>query len=276
MIRAAYLLCLFGLLLVFGCSSEPLSVELIAEAGVGPTGSLTVSGRCNAGDGLRLLVRARGGVEMGAQVEQAALTVVRDGRYLIDLGLFETLPYEITVILSPRFNEPGALSPSIPAVSDPALRIVEREKSWEVQRRVDVRLGTPEQAHKLLADHRRLLAEARHALKLAEAQLRELETQDDAQKAARWLRLFIERKRRTLLDGPGIDPLFPTAHDLLRQLDDALLKRYHAILAQLTGAVDERERLSASWTSVERLSGKFDAALAALAQKSAGSNQPAP
>ncbi|HPQ69387.1 MAG TPA: hypothetical protein PKW95_09670 [bacterium] len=261
--RAILLLCLFALVSVVACAKEPTPLELTVTAQAGPAGSLIVSGRCNAPDGTRLLVHARGGAAAGAQVEQAAPAEVRNGAYRLDLGLYETLPYDVDVILSPRFNDPGALSATAPEVIDPAVQVTTRENSWEAQAATAARLGSPEQADKLLADHREALTEARRALRLAEEQLRDMEKKKNAKEAARWLRLYLERKRGTVLDGPGVDPLFPTAHGLLRQLDKALLKRYHAILSLLTGASDEYERMSKSWTTVERLNARLDAALAA-------------
>ncbi len=259
---ALLLLCFILLASACACAHKPTPLELTVTAQAGSAGSLIVSGRCNAPDGTRLLVHARGGSSQGAQVEQAAPVEVCDGAYRLDLGLYETLPYDLDVILSPRFNDPGALPAIAPEVKDPAVRVTTRENSWEAQATTAARLGSPEQADKLLAEHRQALTEARHALRLAEEQLRDLEKKSDAKQAARWLRLYLERKRGTELDGPGVDPLFPTAHGLLRQLDKALLKRYHAVLSQLTGASDEREKMSSSWTSVERLNAKLDAALA--------------
>jgi len=259
--RALLLFCLIAF--AAACAGDPAPLELTAAAEAGPAGSLIVAGRCNAPDGTHLLVHARGGAALGAQVEQAAPVEVRDGAYRLDLGLYETLPYDIDVIFSPRFNAPGALSATAPEVRDPAVQVTTRENSWEAQVTIAARLGSPEQADKLLAEHRQALAEARHALRLAEEQLRAMEKKSAAKQAARWLRLYLERKRGTVLDGPGVDPLFPSAHGLLRQLDKALLKRYHAVLSRLPGASDEEaERMSASWTSIERLNAKLDATLA--------------
>jgi hypothetical protein len=50
----------------------------------------------------------------------------------------------------------------------------------------------------------------------------------------------------------GIDPIFPLLHGQLREIDTALLKRYHAILARLTGATTELDKMSKSWQTVDR------------------------
>ena len=256
-----------ALSLCMACQPDNRIQTFTAEAAVGPQGSLVVTGTCDAPDGALVLVRASGAVEQGAQIEQAALAEVRDGAFAADLGLHETLNYQIAVLLSPRWNAAGLLPEQPPAVSDPNLRVTEYDDAWELRREIFFRLGTPSQERALLRKHLTALEEALRALQLSEKNLRELEQARDRAGLARWLRLHLERKRTTPLDAPGVDPLFPTSHEQLRKLDRLLVRRFHAVLADLTGVGDEAGKLSRDWTMVERHNARAAEMLSALQEK---------
>lgn len=252
------------LLLLAACGSAPRVSGLTATAAASPTGALFVSGECNAPDGALVLVRAQGAPKFGAQIEQAVLAPVRAGRFAADLGLYETLSYHVTVALSPAWNQPNTLPKEPPSFSDPALRVSRTANGWEVRREFDARLGAPAQEKQLLADHLRLAQEALQALELSAKNLREIEEKSQKTELARWLRLHLERERGSLLAAEGLDPIFPFLHGQLRELDEALLKRYHAVLAQLTGGAAEVDKLSESWQAVDRDMEKVRKALAEI------------
>ena len=254
-------------LFLAACGASPRGSGFTATAAAGPTGALVVSGECTSPDGALVLVRAQGAAQFGAQIEQAVLAPVRAGRFAADLGLYETLSYHVTVALSPAWNQPNVLPKEPPSLSDPALRVSRTSNGWEVRREFDARLGTPAQEQQLLADHLRLAREALQALELSAKNLREIEEKLQKTELARWLRLRLERERGSLLAAEGIDPIFPFLHGQLRELDEALLKRYHAVLAQLTGAAAEVDKLSKSWQTVDRDLEKARQALAEIEAK---------
>ena len=239
-------------LLVIACGSSSRVARFTGAAAAGPTGALVVSGECGVPDGVLVLMRAQGAPQLGAQIEQATLTPVRGGHYAADLGLYETLSYHIVVMISPAWNAPNALPKAPPSFRDPALIVSRTRDGWQMRREFDARLGAPEQEKQLLADHLRLATDALRALELSAKNLHALDDKSDRGDLARWLRLHLERQRGSVLVHEGIDPIFPLLHGQLREIDTALLKRYHAILARLTGATTELDKMSKSWQTVDR------------------------
>ncbi len=254
--------------LLAGCNSAPGLSHLTAVSATGPTGALMVSGECDAPAGTMLLVRAQGAPAFGAQVDSAALSTIRQGRYVVDLALHETLSYRVTVILSPAWNTAGQLPTSPPRPRDPALVVRQTPSGWQLRRQFETRLGTLAQEQDLLREHLRLARDALQALERSATTLREIESRHDRPELARWLRLHLERPRGSMLSDEGLDPIFPSVHSDLRDYDDALLKRYHAVLAQLTGAPeDEAIRLAKSWQVVDRAGEKARLSIHEIANK---------
>lgn len=262
----AFWLILLSLVLAT-CQSQSLEVNIDAHARAASTGALTVSGACNVPDGTRLLVRVQGPKEKGVQLEQAVLAPVRDGRFVADLNLYETLAYQIDISLSPLWNVGGALPATAPTVTDATLSVRKRGQTWEVCRKITARLGTAEQEKELLTKHYQNLKEAWQALNRSVETLRELEKQADRRELSRWFRLHCQRKQKTMLKLRGIDPLFPDLHSRLYEAEKAIEKRFHAVLASLTGGGDEVDKLSKNWDMVELHLRKASEALDNLSEK---------
>jgi len=243
---------IFLLIFVNACRHSSDQTTLTATASVGPTGSLTVNGRCNAPEGSLLMVRALGAPDKGSQVEQAMLTPVRQGEFFADLGLFDTLSYRISVSLSPSWNTEGRLPAPPPKVGDPQLKIADHGGVWEVRLETTARLGSPADETQLLSRHWKQLDETLASLERDVESLRGLEKKTGRGEIARWFRLHQDHRRDTLLAADGIDPFFPAVHAELKDADEALLKRFHAILSGLTGADDEAGKLSENWNALDQ------------------------
>jgi hypothetical protein len=222
------------------------------ETTTGPTGSLLVRGCVDAPDGALVLLHAKGGADLGAALETGALTPLVDGCYFVDLATYQPLAYEIEAVLGPRFNAPSTLPPKPYPVADDRLTVREdAEGAWEIVRAETMRLGTPDEAKALVAKRLDAMAAALHELQRFADQLRAVETQGSTQ-LARWYRLYWENRRATLLAEPGVDPLFPVLHDALITADETLQRRFHGVLAALTGQADEAERMAANWELLEK------------------------
>lgn len=256
------------LLGAFGCRSENTLGELTLSATLGPAASPVVSGCCAVPDGTLLLLHARGGADLGVQVETALLTTVVDGRYAADLGLYEPLQYRITAILSPSFN-PNAGLPSAPyTFDDPELSVHETGETWEITREIDFRLGTAEEERQTVNVHLEKMETALHELQRHADSLRKLDESGETAGLARWYRLYWENRRKTVLNDPGIDPFFPTPHQRLVQADETLQRRFHAVLAARTGAPEEIEKLKAPQELLDRRLDKIGRDLAEIRSKS--------
>jgi hypothetical protein len=263
----SYFVTLAAALACGGCWLSPELSAFTLHAARGPAGSLLVYGECAAPDGALLLIQARGGEAFGAQLESTILTPVVKKRYVADLGLFEPLHYRLQAVLSPAFNPSGVLPKRAYNFHDRALTIRDAAANWEIRREAMFRLGGADEEKSMLQRRVKTMADAQKTLERFAASLRELDERGRPGDLARWQRLFWENRRGTALETEGVDPLFPTLHAKLKEADDTLQRRFHGVLAKLTGARDELDKLDADWALVDQRLARAGDEIAALQAK---------
>jgi hypothetical protein len=159
------------------------------------------------------------------------------------------------------------LPPKAPLFHDTQLTQRETDAGWEIARQVGFRVGAPDEANRFAGERLQKLSDALKVMQRFAASLRDIEKQSRTPELARWYRLYWENRRDAWLAAPGLDPLYPTLHTRLREADETLQRRFHAVLAALTGAPDETERLATDWPLVETRLRKLDEDLSALQAK---------
>jgi len=255
---------LFVFLSILGCGSPTKLASFTVTPAIGPSGSLLAYGECDVPDGTLLLIRAVGGEDVGMQLETAVLTPVVRQRFYTDLNLYEPLSYRVEAILSPQFNPQVKLPAKAYSYDDPQIKIREDENGWELRREATLRIGAIEEEQRALQRHLAKLADALQILERHTGALQRLEKTGKAAELARWYRLYWEYRRDSVLDDPGIDPLLPSLHTRLKEADETLQRRFHDVLAKLTGAKEETDKMGADWDLLEQRLAKAREELAAL------------
>ena len=250
-----------------GCWLAPDLSSFAVHAAAGPSGSLLAYGECAVPDGTLLLIQARGGENVGAQLESTILTPVVKRRFYADLGLFEPLSYRLQMVLSPAFNPRGALPKKPYKFRDRGLVVREDADGWEIRREASFRLGAAADEQLSLQRHLKSLTDAQKLLDRFAASLREIDEHGRAADLAHWRRLYLEGRRGTALETDGVDPLFPALHGRLKEMNETLERRFQGVLAKLTGAAEEVGKWETDWPLVEQRLAKCRDELTATQRK---------
>lgn len=250
-----------------GCGSGDTLRFFSLEIATGPAGSLMARGRCDVGDGALVLLHAVGGEQFGAFRETAILTPVADGRFAVDLGVYEKLAYRVEAVLASHLNPEGTLPVKAPRFSDRDLRVEETAEGWEIVRQTTHRIGAAIEEKQGVIRHVDRLAAAAEVLEKFAGELREIADVGQAAPLARWYRRYWDDRRQTLLGEPSIDVLFPAVHNRLIVADQTLQRRFHATLAATTGVDDEVPRLGATDAMLNERLARIASDLAAIRAK---------
>jgi hypothetical protein len=121
-----------------------------------------------------------------------------------------------------------------------------------LRREINFRLGTVEEETRSIERHLTRYKDTLDFLDHSANSLRSLEDKGSYNQLARWYRLYWEKRRDTVLNAPGVDPMLPDFHARMKEIDETLQRRFHGVLAKATHENDEVDKLEADWPLLEQ------------------------